>query len=221
MSVESGEPLLDRSLGEPYVRGYLHRAASKSGDGLVLTHGAGSNSNSPLIRAVADVLSENGCYVLRCDLPFRQERPHGPPRPRDAERDRQGLKHAVESLRKHATGRLFLGGQSYGGRQASMLAAEQPQLAQGLLLLSYPLHPPGKSAQLRVQHFPQLKAKVLFISGTRDPFGSIEELDTARKLITAPTSLMPIEGVGHDLGGARKSSETVRMIWRAFQDFFS
>lgn len=142
--------------------------------------------------------------MLRCDLPFRQARSYGPPRPGDAVRDRQGLKNAVAALRKLAPGRLFLGGSSYGGRQASMLCAEEPELVNGLLLLSYPLHPPGKPQQLRTQHLPKLQIPVLFVQGTRDPFGSIEEIESAVKLIPAKTKLLAVDGVGHDLGFAGK-----------------
>src|SRR5436305_1072224 len=132
----------------PAVRGFLHRPAEPSGDGLVLTHGAGGNCNAPLLVALGEKFADAGWTVLRCDLPFRQLRPTGPPRGNGSE-DRDGLRRAVEALRKLVPGRVFLGGQSYGGRQASMLAAAEPGLADGLLLLSYPLHPPGKPAQLR------------------------------------------------------------------------
>ena len=129
---------------EPAVRGFLHEPAQPNGDALVLTHGAGANCQSKLLTAVANAFADAGYLVLRCDLPFRQSRPHGPPFPAMAARDREGLRRAVEVLRVKTSGRIFLGGHSYGGRQASMLAAEQPQLAAGLLLLSYPLHPPRK-----------------------------------------------------------------------------
>jgi predicted alpha/beta-hydrolase family hydrolase len=142
-----GERFSDAS-SDPPVRGYLHRPASPSGDSLVLTHGAGGNAQMGLLVALAEAFAGAGFAVLRCDLPFRQQRPYGPPRPSDAARDREGLKNAAAAMRKLFPGRLFLGGQSYGGRQASMLlaetpVAEQPELADGLLLLSYPLHPPG------------------------------------------------------------------------------
>jgi uncharacterized protein len=74
---------------------------------------------------------------------------------------------------------MFLGGHSYGGRQASMLAAEEPDLAAGLLLLSYPLHPPRRPARLRTAHFPKLTTPALFVHGTRDPFGSMDEMRAA------------------------------------------
>jgi hypothetical protein len=108
--------------------------------------------------------------------------------------------NAVGVLKKQVSGRIFLGGHSYGGRQASMLCAEQPELVGGLLLCSYPLHPPGKPDRLRIQHLPALQVPVLFVHGTRDPFGTIEELDAARKLIPGKTALLRVEGAGHDLG---------------------
>jgi predicted alpha/beta-hydrolase family hydrolase len=161
---------------EPPVRGFLHQPAQPSGNALVLTHGAGANCNSRLLTALAGAFADAGFLVLRCDLPFRQVRPFGPPFPAMAARDRQGLRRAEEILRQKASGRIFLGGHSYGGRQATMLAAEQPDLVAGLLLLSYPLHPPRKPAALRTAHFPQLKTPALFVHGGRDPFGSHEEM---------------------------------------------
>jgi predicted alpha/beta-hydrolase family hydrolase len=207
--------------GDPPVRGFLHRPRNPLGHGLVLTHGAGSNCQSSLLEAVAGWFGESGFTVLRCDLPFRQSRPYGPPRPGDAARDRQGLMHAVSELRKIVSGQLFLGGHSYGGRQATMLSAEQWNLVNGLLLLSYPLHPPRKPDQLRIQHFAQFRTPALFVHGTRDPFASIEELELALTLIPGKTSLLPVEGGGHDLGfkGKAKRQELPEMVGRAFQEF--
>jgi uncharacterized protein len=167
---------------------------------LLLTHGAGSNRNAPLLVALANAFSEHGIEVIRYDLPFRQDRPHGPPRPADAARDREGLRDQILKIRAKNPTEVWLGGQSYGGRQASILAAETPGLADRLLLLSYPLHPPGKPERLRTAHFPQLQTPVLFVHGSRDPFGSLDELKAALPLIPAPTQLLEMEGVGHDLG---------------------
>ena len=74
---------------------------------------------------------------------------------------------------------VFLGGHSYGGRQSTMLAAEDPTLVAGLLLLSYPLHPPKRPTQLRTAHFPQLQTPALFVSGSKDEFGTPAELTAA------------------------------------------
>jgi len=185
---------------DPAVRGWLHTPRVPNGDALILTHGAGSDCSAPLLVALSETFAGHGYVVLRCDLPFRQERRTGPPFPGNAERDRAGLRNAVGVLRKNVGGRIFLGGHSYGGRQSTMLCAAEPELVSGLLLLSYPLHPPRKPEQLRVQHLSNLRAPSLFVHGTRDPFGSTEEMTKALQLVPAKTELMKVEGAGHDLG---------------------
>jgi len=197
------ESVNEPGAGYPSVRGFLHRATNDS-DGLVLTHGAGGNCNSALLVAIAENLSHNGISVLRCDLPFRQQRPYGPPL-RTAEADQQGLQRAVEVLRTFVSGRVFLGGHSYGGRMATMLVTKEPSVADGLLLLSYPLHPPNKPQQLRTAHFPQIRTRCLFVHGTQDPFASREEIESALKLIPAETMLLSIQGAGHELVSKKKS----------------
>jgi len=216
-------PFLDDSL-VPAVRGFLHSPADPNGDALILTHGAGSNCNAPLLVALGESFAANGYIVLRCDLPFRQERRTGPPFPGNAERDRMGLRNAVTALRKTVAGRLFLGGHSYGGRQSTMLCAnsDEPDQLSGLLLLSYPLHPPRKPEQLRTQHLPNLRTPSLFIHGTRDPFGSIQEMTKALQLIPAKTELVTIEAAGHDLGFTTKtkSSDLPQLVVSSFVSFF-
>jgi uncharacterized protein len=189
----------DKSLNPP-VSGFLDRAANSAAGALIFTHGAGGNAKSALLLSLAEAFAAAGFTVLRCDLPYRQARPYGPPRPGDAERDRAGLKNAVAFMRGIDHGRVLLGGQSYGGRQATMLCAEEPDLVGGLLLTSYPLHAPSRPERPRIQHWPGLKTPALFVHGTRDPFGSIEEMRSALKLIPAKTKLVPINDVGHELG---------------------
>jgi uncharacterized protein len=185
------------------VRGFLHRPQTPGDLGLVLTHGAGSDCSAPLLVAVATAFCDAGVMVLRCDLPFRQRRPKGPPSPSLAAADRAGLQSAIVALREFIRGDIELGGHSYGGRQGSMLAADEPETAAGLLLLSYPLHPPDKPAQLRTAHFPRLRVPVTLVQGTSDPFGSIGELEKALPIIPAPTHLIAIDGAGHDLKRGR------------------
>jgi uncharacterized protein len=235
MSAESSPQVFTDVTVDPFVRGLLHHPANPNGDGLVLTHGAGSNCQAPLLIALAETFAAAGFVVLRCDLPYRQDRPYGPPGPGDAKRDRAGLKNALAALKNLATGRIFLGGHSYGGRQASMLCAEHTEktaekdpekasdLAAGLLLLSYPLHPPRKPDQLRTQHLFNLRAPALFVHGTRDPFGAIVEIEQALKLIPAKTKLLAVEGAGHDLGikGKPKREELVANVLAEFQTFFA
>lgn len=167
---------------------------------LLLTHGAGSNRNAPLLVALANAFSGHAIEVTRYDLPYRQDRAHGPPRPGDAARDREGLREQILKIREKHPSQIWLGGHSYGGRQASMLAAESPELADRLLLLSYPLHAPGKPEQLRTAHFPKLTRPVFFVHGSRDSFGTLAELKSATASIPAPVQLLEIEGSGHDLG---------------------
>lgn len=210
----------DNTAGEAPVRGFLHPAAQPNVDFLVLTHGAGGNCNTPLLVALANGLAVSGISVLRCDLPFRQRRPTGPPSPGDAKQDQQGLRRAVELMKAKFTGRAFLGGSSYGGRQATMLVAAEASLVDGLLLLSYPLHPPGRPTQLRTAHFSAIKTPALFISGTRDAFGSIEELRQAIALIPAKTRLVPIDGAGHGLLQKSNRDSLPETIVTQFRSFF-
>jgi uncharacterized protein len=255
-------PFIDNST-DPQVRGFLHTPEIPNHNALVLTHGAGSNAQAPLLIALADVFCAAGFTVLRCDLPYRQSRSYGPPGPGDAARDRAGLKNAIAAVkrsmgapslsRRSLAGQggdfdfptptaapdfpqrqraesnwanIYLGGHSYGGRQSSMLCAEQPQgepeLVAGLLLLSYPLHPPRKPEQQRTQHLPNLRTPTLFVHGTRDPFGTIAELEQALKMIPARKELLVVEAAGHDLGfkGKTRKQELPREILSEFTKFF-
>jgi hypothetical protein len=181
------------------VRGFLHEPEHPNGNGLVITHGAGANCDTILLKAVAEAFAQSGVTTLRCDLPFRQQRPKGPPYPAQAERDREGLRRAVEALREIAGDRIFLGGHSYGGRQASMLAAEEPGVADALLLLSYPLHAPGRPQAPRTGHLGSIQIPALFVHGTRDTFGTIDEMRAALTLIPARTDLAIVDGATHSL----------------------
>jgi predicted alpha/beta-hydrolase family hydrolase len=222
MSDSSVRPFTDASL-DPTVRGFLHQPAGSNLNGLVLTHGAGSNCQSALLVSLAEAFAGKGFTVLRCDLPYRQNRRFGPPGPGDAARDRQGLRQAVAALCGLVPGRVFLGGHSYGGRQSTMLCAEEPGLVTGLLLLSYPLHPPRKPASVRTEHFPRLQTPCLFVQGTRDPFDSTGQLESALQLIPARSTLLKLEGAGHDLGfkGKLRNQELPGKLLEKFQEFFS
>jgi hypothetical protein len=190
--------------GDVPVRGSVHRPTPEGGDVLVLTHGAGGNHDAPILRAVAAAFAARRTTVLRCDLPFRQARANGPPSPAGAARDRAGLRQAVELMRARCPGRVFLGGASYGGRQATLLVAEHPGLVDALLLLAYPLHAPGRPDAPRAAHFPRIRTPALFVHGTRDPFATIAELEAARATLGGVSALIPVDDVGHDLGRGRR-----------------
>jgi predicted alpha/beta-hydrolase family hydrolase len=203
------------------IRGFLHEPVGQAvsaphDDALALTHGAGGNCESPLLLALADVFAAAGWHVLRYDLPFRIQGKS--PSPAQAVRDREGIREAASALREASGARgLSLSGSSYGGRQSTMLAAEDATIAQALLLLSYPLHPPGKPLTLRTEHFPALRTPALFAHGTRDAFGSIDELRAAIALIPARTELIEIAGAPHGLppkSAASVASQFIEFVAR-------
>jgi uncharacterized protein len=214
------QPFTDTSGAEP-VRGFLHKPeeAASGGSALVLTHSAGANCRAPLLVAIAESFTGAGFTVLRCDLPFRQERPAGPPL-RTATRDQAGLRAAVDALRRQGQfGGVYLGGHSYGGRMASMLAAGSPGLVDALLLLSYPLHPPRKPEQMRTAHFADLRTPALFVSGVRDGFGTIAELESAIVAIPARTRLQAVPSAGHELINKANREQLPELVVKSFVSF--
>jgi uncharacterized protein len=166
---------------------------------LLLFPGAGSSREHSSLVALERALAP--LPVARADFPYRREGRKAPDRPpklmacvRDEAADlvdRTGIE----------PGGLLLGGRSMGGRICSMVVAEGLPAA-GLVLISYPLHPPGKPENLRVEHFPRLEVPCLFVSGTRDPFGSPEELEAHTAAIPGPVTHVWVEGGRHELKGA-------------------
>ncbi len=204
--------------GEPGLRGFLHSPVEANGSSVVLTHGAAANCESRLLMAMANAFAAAGFFVLRCDLPFRQARRFGPPSPGGAGRDRDGLRQAVVALKQRVKGAVYLSGHSYGGRQASMLVAEEPEIVAGLLLLSYPLHPPQKPEQLRTAHFPKIRKPAFFVHGTKDGFGSIAEMKAALKVIGGSHGLLEVDGAGHELL-KKNDTELPACVVNEFQAF--
>ncbi|MBL8219848.1 MAG: alpha/beta fold hydrolase [Bryobacterales bacterium] len=193
--------------GEPFhlegppgtaVDGFIHRPGDDLHTAIVLAHGAGSNADAPQLIQSAAAFCDAGILALRIHLPFRLLR-KGPPHPSTASLDREGLRAAANAVRRLGARKVILAGHSYGGRQASMLLAEDPSAADALLLLSYPLHPPDKPHQLRTAHFPSLRTPTLFVHGTKDPFATIAELREAIAAIPAQPQLIEVPNAGHDL----------------------
>jgi hypothetical protein len=122
-------------------------------------------------------------------------------------------------MRPHGSNNLFLGGHSYGGRQASVLAAAEPGLVKALLLLSYPLHPPQRPEEPRTAHFPALQTPALFVHGTRDGFATADEMEAALKLIPAGTELLSVPGAGHELMKKQNRDTLPQAIVHAFRSF--
>lgn len=193
------------------VRGALHVPAGPVRGAIALTHGAGSTCDATVLQRLCARFAEHGLLALRYDLPFRRRHRKGPPQPARATEDRAAIAATAAMLRARAAGPLLLGGVSYGGRQTSLLLAGQPDGTEpatpavaALLLVSYPLHPPGKPEKSRTEHLPRLPVPTVFVHGTGDPFGTVAELDRARALIPAATVLVEVAGAGHDLGRAKR-----------------
>jgi predicted alpha/beta-hydrolase family hydrolase len=166
---------------------------------LLLAPGAGSDSSHPALRAVEAAVAP--LPVTRMDFPYRlagRKAPDREPVLLAAVREQAAATCTAAHIRPD---RLVLGGRSMGGRMCS-IAVAQGLAAAGLVLIAYPLHPPGRPEKLRTAHLGDLHVPCLFISGTRDPFGTPEELEVATATISAPVTHVWVEGGRHELKGA-------------------
>jgi predicted alpha/beta-hydrolase family hydrolase len=170
------------------------RRAVTSVGALLLTPGAGADANHHTLVAVGDAVAP--LPVARVDFPYRRE---GRKAPDKAPKAIACIRDEAEQLAERAgvaPEAIAFGGRSYGGRMCSLAVAEGLPAA-ALVLLSYPLHPPGKPENLRTEHFADLRVPCLFISGERDPFGSPDELADAIRAIPGPVTQVWLPG-GHD-----------------------
>lgn len=165
---------------------------------LLLTPGAGADRNQPALVAIEEAVAPLGVAVERIDFPYRRAGRRAPDKaPVLVAAVREGAA-ALAAKARVPPDRVFLGGRSMGGRMCSMAVAEGLP-ARGLVLVSYPLHPPGKPDRLRVEHFPGIEVPVLFVSGTRDAFGTPDELAAETVRISAPVTHRWLEGGDHGL----------------------
>lgn len=176
--------------------------------GLLLWPGAGADRDHPMLVAVEQGLAP--FPVARLDFPNRRAGKKGPERAPVAQACIRDEVAAFTSAAGVEVGRLVLGGRSFGGRMCSMVAADGLDVA-GLVLLSYPLHPPGRPDRRRVEHLASLRAPCLFVHGARDPFGTPDELQAATAVIPAPVSHVWVPGA-HDPGVEQAGSAVVDAI---------
>jgi len=165
---------------------------------LLLAPGAGADSNAPGLLVVEEAVTPYVKLTRRMDFPYRKAGRKAPDRAPvllDAVRVEAQLLIEEAGIRPK---QLLLGGRSMGGRMCSMAVADGLP-ARGLILLSYPLHPPGKSERLRTEHFPGINVPCLFVSGTRDAFASPEELRAHTQTIPGDVTLKFIEGGDHGM----------------------
>jgi predicted alpha/beta-hydrolase family hydrolase len=170
--------------------------APLKGVGLLLAPGASADRDQSALVKIDETVSALGATVSRMDFPYRLAGRRAP----DREPVLVAAVEAAAQAVKVKPGRLALGGRSMGGRICSMAVAEGlPALA--LVLVSYPLHPPGRPDRLRTAHLPAVSVPCLFVSGTRDAFGTPAELEAASALVSGPVTHVWLEGKDHGLRG--------------------
>ena len=176
---------------------------------MLLTPGAGGTSDHQTLVEIEEALVP--LPVRRHDFAYRRAGKKAPPRaPKLIAELNEDLPAIADDLGVEVSD-MVLGGRSMGGRMCSMAAAEGLEIA-GLVLLSYPLHPPGKPETLRVEHFPEITVPCLFISGDNDPFGSPEEFGQHVPNITGPVSTVFLDGGRHDPNNAAQRAQIVETV---------
>ena len=188
---------------------------------LVLAHGAGAGQSSPFMVGFASGLASRGLDVLTFNFLYSDQGRRLPDRTPALE---DCFRAAIETARRHATfagNALFIGGKSMGGRIASQLAGDGATEIDGLVLLGYPLHPPGKLLQLRVAHLPKIRVPMLFVQGARDPFGTPDELRPHLDALAAPVTLHVVEGGDHSLAPPRRGPLSVDRVYGGIQELIT
>jgi predicted alpha/beta-hydrolase family hydrolase len=175
---------------------------------VLLAHGAGADMHAAALTTVADALADAKIPSLRFNFPYKEAGRRSPDRPPVLEASVREAVAELAKLAKVPPERLVLGGRSMGGRICSMVAASDGAL--GLVLLGYPLHPPGNADKLRVEHFSQLRMPVLFASGTRDAFGTPEELKRHARAIKGRVAFHWIDTGDHGFKPLKSSGVTAR-----------
>ena len=180
---------------------------------LVLAPGAGAPMDSDFMREIASLIAAAGVRVCRFNFRYQEQGRKAPDRQHVLE---ETYRAVVEALRPDAEV-LVVGGKSLGGRIASMIAAAGADV-EGLVLLGYPLHPPGKPERIRKAHLPDIRVPMLFVEGTRDPFCPLQTLEQVRTELTAPNEVTVIEDGDHSFKVRKSSGRSTRQAWEEAAD---
>ena len=180
---------------------------------VLLYPGAGTDASHPSLVAIERAVAPTPC--VRADFPYRKLGRRSPDRPPVL---MAAVRSELDGVVAEHGGPVVIGGRSMGGRMCSMVAAgadgsPPPAEVAGLVLICYPLHPPGKPDRLRVEHLPAVTVPCLFVSGTKDPFGTPEELERWTATIAADVHHVWIDGARHDLKGADPTIATAVTIF--------
>jgi predicted alpha/beta-hydrolase family hydrolase len=201
------ETLKVQFTGAESVTALLYPAAKqkRAGVTIILGHGAGANQLSGFMRLFATGFAERGVDVVTFNFLYTEQ---GRKIPDTAPRLEGCYRAVIDATLKHKKlegNRLVIGGKSMGGRIASQVAAQNGENIDGLVFLGYPLHPPGRPEKLRSEHLPKIKARMLFVQGSRDAFGTKEEIAATIKKLKMPAKLYAVEGGDHSLKVPKKA----------------
>jgi uncharacterized protein len=163
---------------------------------IILGHGAGGNQLAPFMRLFAAALAERGVDAVTFNFVYSEKRRGAPDQKPKLEQCYLAVIDAISKQKKLKGNRLLIGGKSMGGRIASHVAPQRDEVS-GLVFLGYPLHPPGRPDQLRDAHLADVRVPMLFVQGTRDSFGTPDELTAVFKRMRIPASLFIIQSGDH------------------------
>jgi predicted alpha/beta-hydrolase family hydrolase len=167
------------------------------GSGVVIAHGAGKDMNHPLLVMFAEGLARSGYLAMRFNFPYKEKGRRAPDPRKKLERTWMSALACFQKESGLSSDRIFAAGKSMGGRIASQLVAEGRLPVGGLILLGYPLHPPGRKEKLRDAHLPGIEIPMLYFAGTRDSLCDLALLKSVLKRLRAPYSLEVIDGGDH------------------------
>jgi predicted alpha/beta-hydrolase family hydrolase len=185
---------------------------------VILAHGAGAPQSSPFMVDFARGLARRGCHAVTFNFPYTEQGRRLPDRAPTLEACFRDVIAAVRARAYLRDGPLVIGGKSMGGRIASNLAAQGlPDLA-GLVALGYPLHPPGRPEQLRALHLPRIRQPMLIVQGSRDAFGTPEELRPALAPLGAAATLYVVEEGDHSFKVPKRGPVTQEEVFERVQD---
>jgi uncharacterized protein len=185
---------------------------------LILGHGAGADQTSDFMVSFATALAERGIDVVTFNFMYSE---YGRRVPDPNSRLQSCYRRVIESVRGRSTSgplKLAIGGKSMGGRIASQVAASGAGALAGLVFLGYPLHPPGKPQRPRAAHLPEIEAPMLFVQGSRDAFGTPDELKSIIDRLDPPPDLCVVETGDHSFKVLKSAKIGQQEVYAAIQD---
>ncbi|MGH7367590.1 MAG: alpha/beta hydrolase family protein [Candidatus Rokuibacteriota bacterium] len=185
---------------------------------LILAHGAGAPQSSAFMVAFAQGLARRGCHAVTFNFSYAEQGRRLPDRAPTLEACFRDVVAAMRARKDLAAGPLVIGGKSMGGRIASHLAAADfPDLA-GLVVLGYPLHPPGQPGRLRAEHLARIRRPMLVVQGSRDAFGTPEELAPIMKTLGPTATIHIVEGGDHSFKVPKRGPVGQEEVFERVQD---